>query len=188
MSNGKSKCVVTVVDGQSRQGRDPFARPGMPGNRWLQFGCDGAFPGKLQAKLEKAVDLAYQLGNKKPFTDNFDKLVAAATKGKTRSYLDALNAMTLNLAEGSSDKTVQQEVKDALEAKRQDSNYQIEGGFTIGTSGQVYLREFAIKGWTERQIAGLISHEATHVAGAPGDLVTELLLASLDSFGYPRRP
>ncbi len=188
MSNGKSKCVVTVADGQSRQGRDPFARPGMPGNRWLQFGCDGAFPDKLQGKLDKAVDLAYQLANKKQFTDTFDKLVAASAKGKTRSYLDALNAITLNLAEGSADKTVQQELKDAIEAKKQDSNYQIEGGFTLVATANVYLREFAVKGWTERQLAGLISHEATHVAGAPGDLFTEVLLAGLDAFGYPRRP
>src|SRR5262249_52987889 len=120
-----------------------------------------AFPDKLQAKLERAVDLAYQLANKKQFIDEFNKLVAAAAKGKARSYLDALNAITLNLAEGSSDKTVQQELKEAIEAKRQDSNYQIEGGFTVVATGNVYLREFAVKGWTERQLAGLISHEAT---------------------------
>jgi hypothetical protein len=188
MSDGKSRCVVTAADPSSRQGRDPFAKPGQPGNRWLQLGCDGAFPDKLKAKVEKAVDLAYQLNSKKVFVDTFDKLVKGTAKGTTRSYLDALNAITLNLAEGSSDPKVQKELKEALDAKRQDPTYQIEGGFTIGTTGRVYVREFAVKGWTERQLAGLISHEATHVAGAPGDLLTEVVLAGLDAHGYPRRP
>src|SRR5215831_11967167 len=47
-------------------------------------------------------------------------------------------------------------------------NAAIEGTAGSGTTGNVYLREFAMKGWTERQLAGLISHKATHVAGAPG--------------------
>jgi hypothetical protein len=182
----KSQCVVTVIDNQSRQGRDPFARPGMPGNRWMQLGCDGAFPTDLQKKLERAVDLAYQLGHRKTFVENFDKILAKTAKGQPKSYLDSLNAMTLNFAEGSSDPTVQKELKEALEAKRQDPKYQIEGGFTLVATGAVYLREFALKGWSEQEIAGLISHEATHVAGAPGDLITEIVLAGLDAFGYAR--
>jgi hypothetical protein len=188
MSDGKSKCVVTTADRASRQGRDPFARPGQPGNRWLQFGCDGEIPAKYKGKLEKAVELAYKLNNKKLFVETFDKLVKGTAKGQTRSYLDALDAMVVNWAEGSSDAAVQKEIKEALEAKRQDPKYQIEGGFTIGMTGRVYIREFALKDWTERQLAGLISHEATHVAGAPGDLFTEVILAGLDAHGYPRRP
>lgn len=188
MSKRKSKCVIGPVDIQTRGGRDPFAGPGIPGNRWISFGCDGEIPIKYKSKVEKSARLAYALNNKKAFTQYFDKIVKTVAKGKTRSYLDALDAITINLADTSTDPVVKKEIKDTLEAKKIDPLYQIEGGFTIGMTGRVYIREFALRDWNEMQIAGLISHEATHVAGAPGDGFTELVLATLDQYGYSRHP
>jgi hypothetical protein len=188
MTKGKSKCVVKPVDVVSRKGRDPFAQPGGPGNRWVRFGCDGEIPKKYKGKVEKAVRLAYALNNKKVFTDTFDKILSKVAKGKARSYLDALNAMTLNYAETSGNPIVKKEMKEALAAKKADSQYQIEGGFTIGITGKVYIREFVLKDWSETEIAGLISHEAAHIGGAPPDILTELILAALDQYGYRRHP
>lgn len=188
MSKEKSKCVVGPIDTQTRRGRDPFARPGVSGNRWMRFGCDGQLPDKYRSKVEKAVRLAYALNKKKKFIQKFDKIVTKLSKGKGRSYLDALDAITLNLADTSTDPVVKEEMKDALVAKKQDPSYQIEGGFTIGTTGRVFIRDFALKNWNETQIAGLISHEAAHVAGVPGDMFAELILAALAQYGYSRAP
>ena len=188
MSTNKSQCVIGPIDAQSRVGRNPFARPGVSGNRWIKFGCDGQIPAKYLGKVQKAVTFAYELNNRKMFRQNFEAVVKQLAKGKTRSYLDALDTITINLADTSTDSIVKKEMKDALEAKKQDPTYQIEGGFTIGTTGRVFIREFALANWSEMEIAGLISHEATHVAGAPGDLISELVLAILDKYGYRRRP
>lgn len=184
----KSKCVVGPADAQTSQGRDPFAKPGEPGNRWLKFGCSGEIPVKYRTKVQKALALVYQLGKSKNFTQEFDRLVSgvARDKSKTLTYLDALNAITLNLADTSTDTVVQQEMKDASDAKKADPTYRIEGGFTVGRTGQVYVREFALKDWTVEEIASLISHEAAHVAGAPADMLTEVVLVGLDKYGYRR--
>jgi hypothetical protein len=186
MSDPVSKCVVGPIDKATRAGRDPFAPPGVGGNRWIKYGCDGPIPAKHRSKVEEAVNLAYALANKPAFTQMFDKLIQKLSPQGGLSYLDALNRISLNLAETSTNSIVQQEVQEALEAKRLDPTYKIEGGFTIGRTGQVWLRQFALKDWTTRHIAGLISHEATHVAGAPGDLVAEVVLAGLDRYGYAR--
>lgn len=183
----KTQCIVGPIDKSTRSGRDPFAPPGFSGNRWLKFGCDGPIPAKHRVKVEEAVNLAYKLNDNTQFRQGFDKLLKALAPGTPLSYLDALNMTVLNLADTSANSLIQQEMKDALEAKKQDPNYQIEGGFTVlSMPGQVWIRQFALKGWNVKHLAGLISHEATHIAGAPGDLGTELLLATLDLVGYPR--
>jgi len=188
MGKGASQCVVGPIDVPTRGGRDPFARPGAPGNRWLNFGCDGEIPAKYRQKVEQAAALAYALSQKRIFVQTFDKIVTKVAKGQPRSYLDALDAMTLNFADTSTNPVVVKEMAEAVEAHKQDPKYQIEGGFTIGLTGKTYIREFALRDWSAKQIAGLISHEATHVAGAPGDLFTEVVLATLDQYGYPRHP
>ena len=188
MGNTKSHCVIGVVNKPTRSGRDPFAPLGVPGNRWIRFGCDGPITGKERAKIEKAVELAYALHNKAKFTEAFDKVVKVlATKGQTLSYVDALDAMTLHLAETSTNSEVQKEVKESLAFQQANPKQLIEAGFTLGRTGEVYIRKFALQRWNTMELASLIMHEAAHVAGAAGDQLAEIGLLKLDQIGY-RRP
>ena len=176
--------MVTLVDPVTQKGRDPFARPGIGGNRWIRYGCDGQIPRKYRKKIEKAAKLAYELNNKPAFVQKYNELVKKTAKGKTLSYLDALDKIVLNLAETSSDPLAMKEVKDTLKDKKLDPTYEIAGGFTIGMTGRVFIREFALAGWTEKQLASLIMHESSHVAGAPGDGLTEIALSTLYGLSY----
>lgn len=184
-------CVLTRVDPATRQGRDPFARQGVSGNRWIRYGCDGLVPGKYKKKLESAVKLAYDLNNKADFVQKYNELVkkTASVLGqsankKTLSYLDALDKVIINFAETSADPLVKKEIKETAEAKKRDPTYLVAGGFTIGRTGRVFLREFALANWTDKQLAGLVMHESCHVAGAPNDMLTEITLSTLYGLSY----
>jgi len=182
----KVSCVIGPVDTVTRRGRDPFAPPGTAGNRWIKYGCDGAIPSKYKAKLQKAVSLAYALKNKKAFVEAFDKIVRKLTAGKGMSFLDAIDSTTLNLAETSKDPAVQKEIADAERAAAADPRFQTESGFTKMRKGNVYIREFALHGHNEKQLAALIVHECAHVAGVPGHGLAEIALLALDQKGYRR--
>ena len=187
----QSKCVLKVVDPGTRPGRDPFARPGLSGNRWIKYGCDGEIPSKYKKKLENAAKLAYALNNRPVFVNKFNELVTSTaremrkgTNTKILSYLDALDKIVLNLAETSNDPLAKKEVKESIRDRKQDPTYEIAGGFTIGMTGRVYIREFTLAHWTEKQLASLIMHESCHVAGAPSDMLTEIVLSALYGLSY----
>ena len=56
--------------------RDPFAMPGRPGNRWIQYGSDGHIPAKYCPKVDDAINLAYDLNNKPQFAKIFRSTIS----------------------------------------------------------------------------------------------------------------
>ncbi|MEM9828270.1 MAG: hypothetical protein AAF958_16895 [Planctomycetota bacterium] len=110
-------------------------------------------------------------------------------------YVDALDTIELNLAESCSKPQIRSEVKKFQKLFRErPDGWRPEGGFTeplsmrTGSVVHVYLYRFALDSWSIDHLAGLIAHEATHVAGMPGDLITEALMGVLDEAGYERGP
>ena len=59
--------------------RDPFAPPGYPGNRGIQYGKDGPIPGQNRPSIEKAIRLAYSLAFNSQFEKVFNDTVSKLT-------------------------------------------------------------------------------------------------------------
>ena len=178
---GKPTCVVGVADAVSAKGRDPFAAPGTPGNRWMKLGCDASIPPTYLSKLNKGVHLAYRLNERQDFIKFFVRVVSEATGNTIRGsdYLDALNRMEINSADGSMNPFAVDQLKRMDSWAAGAPGFALPGGFTKVSTGTVWTREFALRDWNEKQLAGLLMHESTHVLGAPGDDLTEAQLAIL---------
>jgi hypothetical protein len=170
--------------------RDPFAPPGYPGNRGIQYGEDGVIPAHYRVTMEKAIRLAYQLAFNHAFEAAFNNTVSKLTNqtlGKN-AYLDALDKMIIHHAETSKNPKAVKELKDDSVARGADKSYQSPPAFSLVGGRAVWLREFLLKWNDPREVAGALMHEAAHLAGAPGDLLAEMALEKLGEVsGYPRR-
>jgi hypothetical protein len=60
-----------AVDNAPELSRDPFAVPGQPNNRGLQYGFDGPIPEAYREKVEQGISLAYKLSLDPQFNEIF---------------------------------------------------------------------------------------------------------------------
>ena len=168
--------------------RDPFARPGEPGNRWLKYGSNGSIPKKYRSKVNKAIDLAYKLHFQPRFREVFRKTVSVLSSKDLPPfvYLDSLDSMVIHLAETSKDSRAQLELQDDAEARKKDPKYQSPAAFSIINGKDVWLREFLLQK-DPKAIAGSLVHEAAHLAGAPGNPLAEMAIDTIhNAAGLPR--
>src|SRR3972149_6697743 len=165
--------------------RNPFAPPGVIGNRWITYGSDGPIPAKYCSKVDKAIELAYQLVSNKKFVEVFRETVSKLIrKDFPRDvYFDSLDNMIIHLAEASTEAKVKEFLTKEAESIKKDNTYQQAPAFTIPVGGRnVYLREFQLRK-EPKVIASSLMHEAAHVAGAPGALLAEIALEALHNVG-----
>jgi hypothetical protein len=174
----------------SASARDPFARPGQPGNRSIEYGLDAPVPGRYRKVVEEAILLAYNLAFMREFRFQFNTTVGGLS-GKALAdfaYLEALDRMVINLAEGSRNPAAVKELKEDAASRRIDKVYQSPAAFSVVGGRDVWLREFLLRKGDAKEIAGALMHEAAHVAGAPGNPLAEIALEALGTVsGYQRR-
>jgi hypothetical protein len=161
---------------------------GCPSNRGLKYGMDGPIPNKYRPKIEKAILLAYDLGNLPKFVADFRQVVSILTWGpKTKVtqniYWDTLNKAEINFAETSKTPPVIKEIK---RADLYDKGNRA-GAFAIINGKKIWIREFFLERADSKAIAGILMHEAAHLAGANWDQLAESALEKLSQVsGYPR--
>jgi hypothetical protein len=168
--------------------RDPFAAPGTPGNRWIQYGGDAPIPAKFRATVDQAIDLAYKLNNKPQFRETFRDTVSKLV-GKDLEpllYLNALDKMVIHWAEGSKNNDIRKNLEDEAKASKQDPSFQFSPAFSIVNGRDIWLREFQLQKGV-RAVVGSLIHEAAHLAGAPNNPLAEIALDRIhNAAGYPR--
>ena len=171
----------------SRPIRDPFARPGQPGNRGLRYGSDGSIPAPYRASLDQAVDLAYRLNDKPSFASLFARTVSGLTGTRLGddAYLAALDKAVVHLAETSRNQRIREELRRDAEAVARDPRYSPPPAFSIVGGRDVWLREAQLRKGP-KAIAGSLLHEAAHLAGAPANPLAEVALEALHNASYPR--
>ncbi len=167
--------------------RDPFARPGMPGNRGIRYESDDSIPTKYRSKVDKAIELAYRLAFQPHFNEVFRKTVSTLSgKELPRDvYFRSLEKMVIHYAETSKDARLLEALRKDEEARKSDSNYKLPPAYSTINGEDVWLREFQLQK-KPKAIAGSIMHEAAHLAGAPTDLLAEIALESIHNAGYAR--
>ena len=179
---------VEAASPAPRFGRDPFAAPGVPGNRWARFGADGPIPDGDRPKMEKALGLAYELAQRPAFAAVFARTVSKLSGKELGSdaCLDALDKMVINLAETAHDKRIREQLTADAEAIKVDPLYQSPPAMSIPNGTGVWIRQWQLKR-DETVIAGTLIHESAHLAGAPADALAEFALEAIHNAGYPRR-
>lgn len=176
-------------DSSKKPPRDPFARPGLPGNRGIRYGSDGPIPPNYRSKVDKAIDLAYMLNDNARFVEVFRETVSKLSgKDLQRDvYLNALDKMVIHYAETSTDMRIQKEMKEDAEKRKKDPKYSPPAAFSFANGNDVWLREFQLRKDAEA-IAGSIMHEAAHLAGAPTHMGSDFMLAAtIHKVGYPNK-
>jgi hypothetical protein len=168
--------------------RDPFAKPGEVGNRWISFGNDGQIPAAYMANVKAAIEIAYRLKDKPQFptifTDTVSKLSGQSLTAW--AYIEALDKMVINLAETSRNPKIKKELADDAEAHRRDSNYKSPGALSLVNGKDVWLREFLLR-QGQKAIVGALIHEAAHLVGAPTNPLAEIALDRIhNAAGYGR--
>lgn len=172
------------------QTRDPFAPPGYPGNRSIQYGKDGSIPGPHRNAVEKAIPLAYSLAFNPAFRKTFNDTVSklAGKSISKHAYFEALEKMILHYAETSKHPLAVKELKEDAIARAREKSYRSPPAFSMINGRDVWLRSFLLKKGDPKLIAGAIMHESAHLAGAPGDLLAEMALERLGEIsGYKRK-
>ena len=191
-SNFRSATFIDPKTRAARRGdRAATKPPGVTGNRWMTFGANGAIPKQLRPKLEKACGLVYELRKRKKFLVSFEKILKTY-KLDSKAFVDVLDGIEINLADTCTIREVREEVSSSKKIWKEVGK-PTEGGFTIpifSKAGQqmVFIYKFALRDWNSKFLAGLIMHEATHVAGAPVDDFSELYLSGLGIDGYFHSP
>src|SRR5262245_10001032 len=169
--------------------RDPFAPPGSAGNRWVRFGDDGPIPPSYRGRVNDALDLIYALALQPAFVAVFASVVSRLT-GKTLgpdAYLDTLDRLILNMADTARDPRIVAELARDAEALKMDRSYQRPPAYSVPNQPNVWILEFQLA-QPARVIAGSILHEATHVAGAPADFLSEVAIDAIHhAAGLPRQ-
>ena len=168
--------------------RDPFAPPGVTGNRWARFGADGRIPDSYRPRLNEALGLAYAEAAKPAFQEVFNRTVAAFT-GKSLgpdACRDALDAMILHLAETATDPRAVHELEQDRAAAARDPLYQTPPAFSIVSGRDVWIRESQLSRLAT-VLAGTLLHESAHLAGAPSHVLAEIALEAIHRASYPRQ-
>jgi len=150
--------------------------PGSPPR--VNFGNDGAIPEADRKAVQLGFDLAYRTAASPSFAAKLGQFKAGVGKQKDQipgiadisqeKYLQALNRLSINLADTSKNPGVVKLVQDESKGGGTPT-----AGFTPVGSQQVYLRGFALKEGRDA-LGALILHEAFHVAGVPSRPITEL--------------
>lgn len=165
-------------------------------NEWIlgakvTYGSDGPIPKACRSKIEQGISLAYNLSSNQRFIEVFQETVSKLS-GKVipkDAYLRALDKMIIHHAESSKNDNVQRDIKDDDATHRLDPNYKLPHAYAKVNGRDVWLRDFVLQNCDPNPelIAGIIIHEAAHLAGAPVDDLAELALKSLDKVsGFPR--
>jgi hypothetical protein len=167
--------------------RDPFAAPGMPGNRSLRYGADGPVPALFRPRVDIAIDLAYRLQFKEGFSEVFRHTISKLIEKELPAtvYLDSLDKMVVNQAETSTNLQALKEVREESEAQRTVPGYQSAPAFSTVNGTDIWLRSFLLER-SVMAIASALMHEAAHLAGAPAHMLAEFCLEAIHNAGYPR--
>ena len=177
-----------ILSGPQRPRRDPFAPPGMPGNRWASYGQDGPIPAGYRKRVDEALDLAYKLAFQPQFTATFARVIGVLTGKRVgpELYLDTLDRLVLHLADTTRHPTIRKALQRDEEGVRIDPSYQPPPAYSIPNGPNVWIKEFQLR-QSSRVLAGTILHEAAHAAGAPADQLAEIAIEVIHNAGYPRR-
>ena len=140
----------------------------------VNFGSDGAVGDQDREIVQLAFDAAYRVASSPECAEKLDALRAKFTADglpgaehlTQKNHLAALARMNVNLA----DATRNDGVRDAM---ADEEGTPPTAGFTPLGSDDIYIRQFAIEEGREA-LAGLLFHEALHVAGFPDEAMNGL--------------
>jgi hypothetical protein len=153
-----------------------------------KLGQDGVIPGKHQAAVCRAIEIAWTLGTNPAFVEIFRDTVVRMTGRSLGSdvYAVALNKMVINCADTSANARVIRELKADAQARKSDPDYQPPLAFSDIDGACIWIRQSELeKG--DRVLAGIIVHEAAHLVGMPTHAFAEAIIGRVHvAAGLPR--
>jgi hypothetical protein len=159
--------------------RDPFAPPGVAGNR--TYGSNGPIPPEYRWLVELAVPIVYGLNNKSGFNTTFidtvSKLSIRPIQRSSTLFIDSCNRAILNLADNTTDIKVIKNMRDVPDVV----------GFSFPLGENIWLKRSLFESKNIKDLAATILHEVCHIAGARGDMLAEVALNIIhNAAGLPR--
>ena len=153
-----------------------------------KFGNDGMVPAKHHAAVRSAIEIAWRLGTYPAFVEAFRDTVARLS-GRSASedvYATALNKMIVNCADTARKPQIVNALKVDKATAKKDRLYRQTPAYSLVDGADIWICEWQLRNG-DRSIAGSIIHEASHLVGAPNNLLAEMAIDRIHNVaGIPR--